>query len=316
MTERITADRLNVDHRDLEDFRRLRMKDSPFANDENKDIFIAAMVFGFKEKCKIELKKKEGFIMKSYLDPPEIALINSIAIAEEGNLNVLSNEKKVFSIAEQYAAGGIKLLKDRVLGEDDFGSYSKKLQSEMLREYERIKKIEPEEEQSPEELFTLSVEDLINLGENEKIEFKLSMLYDYEKKGKNKLMGMIIAKSLSSFMNSKGGIVLIGVDDTGDIRGLEKDLETLTNGTLDQFEINFTNIVIQYLGKIPRRYVGIKFVNVGKEDIAIIQVNRSPRPVYVKYKGETKFYVRQGNCSQPLGIEDATIYIRDNWPDI
>lgn len=316
MTERITADRLNVDRRDLDDFKRLRMKDSPFADSENKDIFLAAMVIGFKEKSKIELKNKEGFIMKSYLDPPDIALINSIAIAEEGNLSVLLDEKKVFSIAEQYATGGIKLLKDRVLGVDDFGSYSKKLESEMLREYERIKRIEPREEQSPEELFELTVEELISLGENEKIEFKSSLFYDYQKKQKNKLMEMTVAKSISSFMNARGGIILLGVDDNKNVLGIEQDLKTLETGSLDQFEINFTNVVIKYLGKIPRRYVEMKFAKIKKRNVGIIRVQRSPRPVYVQYKGEKRFYIRQGNCSQPLDVEDAPIYIRDNWPNL
>jgi hypothetical protein len=314
MTERITVDRLNVDRSDLDDFRRLRMKDSPFAKDQNKDIFIAAMVIGFREKCKLKLRKREGFIRKAYLSPQDLALINAIAISEENSLNVLLDERKVFSIAEEYATGGISLLKNLIFGSDDFGSYSKKLQSEMLRDYKELKKSEPKTDRSLETLFALPVEEIISLGEKDKIEFKSSMLYDYDRKQKNKLMGMIIAKTISSFLNSDGGILLIGIDDEGNVLGIKKDLQTLENPNLDQFEINFTNIIVQYLGKIPRRFVEIKFSKVEKKDIAIVHTKPSPRPVYVKYKNEKKFYIRQGNCSLPLDIEDATVYIRDNWP--
>jgi hypothetical protein len=52
---------------------------------------------------------------------------------------VLVDEGKVYSIAEEYAAGGINILKHKVLREE-FGSYIKKLESELIDKYEKIKK--------------------------------------------------------------------------------------------------------------------------------------------------------------------------------
>ncbi len=316
MTERVTSEILGIDSKDLDDFKRLQMRDSPFAKRQNKDIFLAAMVIGFKEGAKIPLRNKKGYFRKSYLNPQDKALINSIAVAEAKNLNILLDEKKVFSIAEEYATGGIKFLKDLVFGVKDFGSYSKKLESDMLRAYEKIKKMQPQVDESPEELFDLSLDALITMDENVNVEFKSSLFWDYEKRQKNKLMGIIVAKSISSFMNSRGGILLIGVDDDKNVLGIEKDLKTLEHSSTDQFEIYFTSIIIRYLGKIPRRYIDIKFDEIEGKCVAKIKIKRSPRPVYLNEKSEKKFYVRQGNCSQPLDVEDAPIYIRDNWPDL
>ena len=314
MTEVKTIDRLFIDKRDLEDFKRLREKDSPFAKSENKDIFLAAMVIGFNEQCKMELKTKEGWIMKSYLDDQDLALIRAIAIAEEGNLNVLLDEPRVFSIAEQYAAGGIRFLKDRVFGVD-FGSYTKRLESDLLRTYEKIMKNKTETEQIHEEIFDLSIEDIVKMDENEKVEFKASLIWDYDKKNKNKLIGEIAAKTISCFMNSKGGVLLIGVDNQKEILGIEQDLKTLENSSLDEFEVYFTNVIIKHLGKLHRRYVEIKFEKLNNKNICVVNVKKSPRPVFVKYKDESQFYVRQGNSCQPLDIEEAAIYIKENWPD-
>jgi len=315
MSEGKKVDRLYVDKRDLKDFNRLKEKDSPFVGAQNKDVFLAAMVIGYKERSKIELKKKEGYFRKDYLTDQDIALIRAISVSDEDSLNVLLNEQKVFSIAEQYAAGGIKLLKTRVFS-GEFGSYGKKLESELLRAYGQITATQPKDRQKLEEILNLSVADLIKSGENESIEFKSSLIWDYEKKQKNKLMGMIVAKAVSCFMNSKGGILLMGVDDKKRILGLEKDLGQLENGSLDGLEIHFTNVISKYLGKIHRHYVDIKFEKVDDKDVAVVRVRRSPRPVYIQYKDRTEFYIRTGNSCQPLDIRDATFYIKDNWPDL
>lgn len=314
MTEIKTIDRLFVDKRDLEDFKRLREKDSPFSKSANKDIFLAAMVVGFNEQCKMELKSKEGWMMKSYLDDRDLALIRAIAIAEDGNLNVLLDEPKVFSIAEQYAAGGIRLLKDRVFGVD-FGSYSKRLESKLLKTYEKIMKTKQKKESTTEEIFKYSTDDLLKMDENEKVEFKSSLIWDYKRKQKDKKIGEIVAKTISCFMNSKGGVLLIGVNNQKKVLGLEQDLKMLENRSQDEFEIYFTNVIKKCLGTLYRKYIDLKFEKSNKKTVCVVRVKRSPRPVYVKYKNEPQFYVRQGNSCQPLNIKEANIYIKENWPD-
>ena len=315
MSERKKVDRLYVDKRDIKDFNRLKDKDSPFAGSQNKDVFLAAMVIGHHEGSRLELKKKEGYVREEYLTAEDLALIRAIAVSEEGSLNVLLDKQKVFSIAEEYAAGGIKLLKARAFS-GEYGSYAKKLESELLRTYEKIPETEPKEPKTLEEMANLSVVDLIKSGETGTLEFKSSLIWDYEKKQKNKLMAMIVAKVVSSFMNSNGGILLIGVDNNKNIVGLDKDLAQLESGSLDEFELHFTNVVNNYLGKISRPYVSIKFEIVDDKKLAVIRVRKSPRPVYVKYKDRTEFYIRAGNSSQPLDIKEATQYIKDHWPDL
>jgi len=132
-------DRLYVEKSAINDYDQLKGKDSPFYGRENKELFIAAMTLGFHENSKKDLSKKEGFVRTEYLTDEEKSLIKAIAIAEEGNLNVLLDKKRVFSIAEEYAAGGIKLLKERVF--EEFGSYAKRLESELVKIFEEtIKK--------------------------------------------------------------------------------------------------------------------------------------------------------------------------------
>jgi len=136
--EREVPDRLYIRKDDKKHFKRLLEKDSPWADKDNKDVFLMAMVVGFHQKCRTELDRREGFVRTEYLDDKEKALIGALAVHEAKDLGVLLDMKKVFSIAEEYAAGGVKLLKDSVFS-GEWGSYVKRFESELLDVFESIR---------------------------------------------------------------------------------------------------------------------------------------------------------------------------------
>jgi hypothetical protein len=129
--------RLNINKSDREIYDKLLEKDGEFAGKENKDVFLLAMVIGYLHKADIELQIKEGFIRTEYLKDQDNSIIKSIAVAKTGTLDILLNKKKIYSIAEEYASGGIKLLKDMVYG-GSYGSFSKKLESELIETFEKF----------------------------------------------------------------------------------------------------------------------------------------------------------------------------------
>lgn len=317
MTEGKKVDRFYVEKKDFSEFNRLKEKDTPFANSHNKDVFLAAMVVGYHEGCKIAIKSREGYFHEKDLLPREEALIRAMAVADTGSLSVLLDKQKVYSIAEQYATGGIALLKAKVFGGEQYGSYAKKLESELLRSYEKVTKGQVEKQPSPEELTQLSVIDLLKKGETDTLEFKASMIWDVKEKRPSKEMKVVIARTVASFMNSEGGILLIGVDDNGNVCGLADDLAQV-HGKLDVFEQTFTNAINTYLvgGKVNRAYVGLRFEKAHDKDVAVATVKKSPRPVYVKSEGEREFCIRSGNLCQKLDVSEVHEYIEDHWPDL
>ena len=131
-------DRLNIRESDREDYKRLLFDDSPFAGKDNKDIFMMAMITGYIHKNRIKLDKKFGFFRYDNFSQVEKVILKSIAVAEEGNLIDADDKEKIFTIAEEYAAGGIKLLKDEVFS-CDYGSYPKRLESTIREEFDNYK---------------------------------------------------------------------------------------------------------------------------------------------------------------------------------
>ncbi len=160
----------------------------------------------------------------------------------------------------------------------------------------------------------ISVQDIIANGETQYTEFKSSIRWSYQRNQVDKDLEVVIAKVISSFMNSEGGKLLIGVDDDGNILGLQKDYSTLGNKqNSDGFLLKIDNIVKNYLGNEFSLNIKAKIEKIEGKDICIIDVMDSSEPVYLNVNNETKFYIRSSASTQPLDISAATRYIKNHW---
>jgi len=158
------------------------------------------------------------------------------------------------------------------------------------------------------------IQELLDNGESETIEFKSSIRWDYKKNTVNKELEFVIAKTISAFMNSKGGKLLIGVNDSGEILGISSDIATLKNQNVDGFLLQLTQVINDYLGKENHQFVDVAVLDMNGGQICLVDINRSPDPVYVKNKdGKEEFYIRSSASSQPLNIREAHEYIRNHW---
>lgn len=158
--------------------------------------------------------------------------------------------------------------------------------------------------------------ELIEKGENNFIEFKSSIRWDYKQSVVNKELEHVIAKTISAFMNTEGGKLIIGVDDDGNILGLDNDFKTLGNKqNIDGFLLQIDSIVNSYLGKEFHEYINVVIENLSGRDICIIDISDSSQPVFVQNQGKDEFFIRASASSQPLSMREATDYIAVHWAD-
>lgn len=161
--------------------------------------------------------------------------------------------------------------------------------------------------------------ELIKLGENNQLEFKSSFRYDYNEEKVNKDLENVIAKSIAAFSNAKGGTLLIGVDDDGNILGLENDINTLKRKNIDFFE-NFLRTFLNKSFSISfvTNNLRLKFPVVDHKVICRIDVDPGQNPVFVELvKNNTKaerFYVRSGNTSVEMKtLSEINEYIQERF---
>ncbi|MFN2150432.1 MAG: RNA-binding domain-containing protein [Anaerolineales bacterium] len=165
----------------------------------------------------------------------------------------------------------------------------------------------------PNPVDILPVTELIAAGESDTVEFKSSILWDYRQKKTNKSLSEPIIKSVTAFMNSTGGALLIGIHDSGQILGLERDFAAMKKSNPDGFELIFNNAFNQMVGAEFRSLVRLSFPVVEGKTICLVAVQPALHPVYFRHQGQEDFYIRAGNASQPLAVSQATSYIRDRF---
>jgi len=158
-----------------------------------------------------------------------------------------------------------------------------------------------------------SIEEIIERGESENVEFKSSLRWDYKIGSKNKVLEYVIARNISAFMNTDGGTLIIGVDDEKNILGLEQDYSTLQKKNTDGFELHLIEIINYYIGKKYHHYINTRFEAVNKKEICIIKISPSHEPVYLKADDKNEFFIRAGNSTQPLDVKEANEYITLHW---
>ena len=154
--------------------------------------------------------------------------------------------------------------------------------------------------------------DLISKGEYENLEFKSTLRFDLRQDKINDALEMAVIKTIAAFANSKGGTLLIGIDDKGNPLGLAKDYSTLTKKTgKDGFELHLINLLNTHLGKAnAANIVKISFPNVKDIEICSVEVMRSNDPLFVRDKGPETFYIRIGNSSQSLLPSEMLDYLK------
>lgn len=130
--------------------------------------------------------------------------------------------------------------------------------------------------------------------ESENIEFKSQMLEG-------------LYKEVIAFANTDGGIIYVGIDDQGNVTGIDDVDDTytrITNGIRDAIRPDVTMF--------------IRYVLQEDEVIRIEIVEGSYKPYYLKAKGlkSSGVYVRQGASSVPASMEQIRQMIKEADGDV
>jgi hypothetical protein len=159
----------------------------------------------------------------------------------------------------------------------------------------------------------LQIPELIKRGESVQLEFKRSLRWDYQQTIKNKAVERVIAKTVAGFANAKGGTLLIGIDDDGNVLGLEPDYQSLGKPNRDGFELQVTQVLSSALGESVLAFVTVTFHEIDGKDVCQIVAEPSDHPVYLTDGGQQALYVRMGNLTKALPVDEAVKYVGGHW---
>ena len=159
-------------------------------------------------------------------------------------------------------------------------------------------------------------EELIKRGESKTLEFKSTLRWNLkEDRQDDKGVTHAVLKTIAAFLNTEGGDLLIGVADDGSIVGIERDqLESD-----DKFMRHLAQVVRNGLGDRAGTCIDPKTQIVQGKTVCVVSCQRSPEPVFLKWKEMEAspvgdFFVRSGPGTVKLPVDSANEYIRTRFP--
>lgn len=165
----------------------------------------------------------------------------------------------------------------------------------------------------------ISIEEMIEGGEDDELEFKSSLRWDMKEKIANKKLEEVVIKTIAAFANGQGGTLIIGVTDSGEVLGLEGDYHALGEANRDKFELHLRNLMNDNFGvSFVTTKIRVSFPTVGEVEICQIDIQPALKPLIVSVKDKNgqpreKFYVRSGNSSQELSMAEMQSYVAERF---
>lgn len=159
----------------------------------------------------------------------------------------------------------------------------------------------------------IDVAALIAAGESERVEFKETARWNVRENKKDARIESVVAKTVAAFLNSRGGTLVIGVDDSGTAIGLDRDFSTLRVPDADRFELWLRDLLSASLGKNAAALPVIRFAQIDDRTVCALRCPRSPEPVFFAQGNTTDLWVRVGNSTRAFGVDEAVTYVARHW---
>ncbi len=160
------------------------------------------------------------------------------------------------------------------------------------------------------------VEELLKLRESKTLEFKSTLRWNLkDNRRDDQRVTHAVLKTVAAFLNTEGGDLVIGVADDRSVVGIEQD----RLDSEDAFMLHLAQVVRNGLGDRAGTCIDPKTQIVGGKTVCLVSCQRSPEPVFLRWKGMEEdppggFYVRSGPGTVRLQGDDVQAYIRTRFP--
>ena len=259
---------------------------------------------------------KSGYNRESHLDRKKVNEIANIAfLTAETNLEITNKypEEYLPEIEENYPNALKKqfIPLDKYLWKienyEEFLSARREIIAKKINDYMNSLILEPTE------ITLRQTNELIKRGESLNTEFKSTLQWDMIQEKTNTNLRFSVLKTVVAFLNSEGGTLIIGVEDDGNIIGIEKDLKVMGKNPLDKFNQLLSSLIQTHIGAKFISLIKVNFEEVEGNKICVIDVDKSPEPAYLISNEGNEFYIRSGTTSRSLDPSETVGYINMHW---
>ena len=153
---------------------------------------------------------------------------------------------------------------------------------------------------------------LIAQGEGHTLEFKESLFVNSQTGNVDDGVFHSSLKTIAAYLNTNGGTLLIGVHDSGEIKGIDRDIRASGRGrNRDSFELKLRNVLSgdnSRFAPIALGHCQISYEELAEGTICKVYVTPMPREEIAHLDGDV--FVRDGNRTIQLTGPDLTRWIQ------
>jgi hypothetical protein len=149
----------------------------------------------------------------------------------------------------------------------------------------------------------------IRLGEGMQVEFKSTLRVNLQTGQNDSKMEQAVLKTLAAFLNSKGGTLFVGVNDRGEVIGLEHD--KFQNE--DKLLLHLDNLIKSQLGGSVFACIKPSVGEIGGKRFLAVECAPSAKPVFLKGNSGEEFFIRAGASSPALPASHTHDYIQQRF---
>jgi len=117
-------------------------------------------------------------------------------------------------------------------------------------------------------------------------------------------------KTIAAFLNSKGGSLLVGVADDGQVMGIDFELKKYHQRSSDKFLLHLKDKIKSRIGMTPFSFLNINLTVIEGKTVLVVDCQPSDQEVFVDNKD---FYVRTSPATEKLEGRQFTNYIRTRF---
>ena len=149
----------------------------------------------------------------------------------------------------------------------------------------------------------------LRAGESKTIEFKQTFSVDVKTEKKVKYIEKPILKTLVAFINTNGGILLVGIRDDKKIIGIQAEIQKYYKND-DKFLLHFKNLFKSAIGENYYPFIDYRIVDV--ENCKILRIDCVPSNVPCFFESK-EFYVRTNPATDKLEGPKMVSYIQRHF---
>ena len=149
----------------------------------------------------------------------------------------------------------------------------------------------------------------LRTGESKTIEFKQTLSVDVRTDKKEKYIEKPALKTIVAFLNTDGGILLVGVSDDKNIIGIQGEIHKYYKND-DKFLLHLKNLIKSSIGENFYPFIDYHFIDIESCKILKIECQPSNEPCYFESK---EFYVRTNPATDKLEGPKMVGYIQRHF---